>query len=250
MKNFLLGLNNNYPFVFYNLTHYIWIIIPIIGLYLMHQNRDKLYNINFKTKRRIVLSIISIMFLNMTIYYLPKIVYGVYDWKIDLPFHFCFIANYLFMYAVLFKNNNLYKIIYFLVFMGTIPTMLFPDLLESFDSFIFYHSFFSHHFFLLGVIFVYYAYDINITFDDMTKAFKFANAIFIIMFVFNNLFGTNYIMQKELPTHILELMPFLYEINYPIIILEATGIITLFIAYIPIYFNNRAKTNVIKETSC
>lgn len=244
MREFILGTNTDYPFVLFSATHYLWIIIPIVVICFMHKYRDKLYNLSCKTKRRISLMFVIFMLLNIEFYHLSKVIYGAYDWKVHLPFHFCFISGYLFMYAVLFKKKGLYKITYFLAYMGTIPTMLMPDLKESFDSFIFYSSFISHHVFMIGIMFIYYAYNFKIDFRDMINTFKLANVIFGVMFIFNMIFGTNYIMQKELPNHVLELLPFLYNFNYPIIVLELTGIIVMFIAYIPIYFNKQKQNDI------
>ena len=58
------------------------------------------------------------------------------------------------------------------------------------------------------------------------------------------IFGTNYIMQNSLPEFIMNLYPFLYYFNYPIILLEAVGLSVMFVAYIPIYLKNKEKDKI------
>lgn len=86
---------------------------------------------------------------------------------------------------------------------------------------------------------VYYLDDVEIKIGDLLKAIMYANLLFVIMYLFNNVFGTNYIMSKQLPNHILKLFPFLNRINTPIIILEIAGLVVALIAYIPVYLKHK-----------
>lgn len=181
------------------------------------------------------------MFLNMTIYYVSLIYYGEYTYKEHLPLHFCFIAGYLFMYTVLTKNEKLYKLVYFFAFMGPLPAMIWPDLKSSFDAFIFYQFILSHHLFLILNFYIFYSYEHDFSKKDILKALIVSNIYFGLIYIFNLIFGTNYIMQKSLPEHILRIYPWIYTINYPIILLEITGTLVCFIAYVPIYFKNRER---------
>lgn len=55
---------------------------------------------------------------------------------------------------------------------------------------------------------------------DIRRAFVWGNAIFGAVFLFNQVFGTNYIMTDQLPDHILQMFPFLQYVNIPILWLE------------------------------
>lgn len=242
MREFFLDENIIMPFKISGSIHLLCILSVIIGFVLIYKNKDKLEKMNENTKKKITLFIIITMFLNMKIYYIFKIIYGAYDWRIDLPFHFCFISGYLFMYSLLTKSHKLYKIVYFFAFAGPLPAILWPELKSTFDSFVFYQFYISHHFFLMANIFVFYTHNYKMGFNDVKRSFKIANFIFILVIIFNIFFNTNYIMHRKLPEHIIDLYPFLEGFNHPIIILELTGIIILALAYIPIYLKNREKT--------
>ena len=175
---------------------------------------------------------------NMLLYYGSYIYYGVYDWKVHLPLHFCFISGILFMIYLLNNKKNLYKIIFPLTFIGPLPAIFYPDLTSSFDYFVFYQYFISHHLLMIFSYFILYLDDFTIEFKDTIKTFILANIIFISMFIFNNIFNTNYIMSKKLPDFILNLYPFLRNI-WPPIILEITGIVVLFLISILTQIKNK-----------
>lgn len=175
----------------------------------------------------------------MTVYYLSKIVYGVYDFKVHLPFHFCFISNYLFIFAWFFKKEKLIKITYFLGYLGPIVAMIWPDS-PTYTSFVFYQFIISHHLLLMGNLFLYYAYNYKIEKKDMLKCLGFINVIFILISIFNLIFNTNYIMSNSLPEYFLNLYPIFRNLNYPALLLEISAVIIILIAYIPIYFNKKS----------
>lgn len=232
MKNFLIGKAD--PIIQFGPLHIFISLIVIIGIILIVKNKNRISNLNNKAKTYIRYFIVITMFLNMSVYYLSYIYYGIYDWKVHLPFHFCFISGYLFMFSVLFNKERLYKIAYYFAFFGPLPAMIWPDLNGGLNNFIFYQFFISHHFFFLANLFMYYSYNYKFKNKDSLNAFLTANCIFIFMMIFNNICGTNYIMSKSLPEYFLNMYPIFKSINYPFIILEITAIIIIFIANIPI----------------
>lgn len=239
IKEFFLDDIPGLGFGLFGPLHAILTLITIVIAVVLHKNRVKLINISSNGKRKISLILISLMFINMSIYYLSYIYYGVYDWKTNLPLHFCFISGYLFMYSILMKNIKLYKKVYLFAFLGPLPAIVFPDLTSSFDAFIFYQFIISHHVFLLSSLFIFYAYDLDIRFKDLLQSFMLGLSIFFGVFIFNKIFGTNYIMQNKLPDHILSMFPFLEDISSPIYALFSSGIVTFIISYLPIYFKNK-----------
>lgn len=231
MKNFFIDDQSISKFQLFGFLHISLMVLLIIGILLLVVNKEKIAKMNEKIKDKIRISIALILFLNMTIYYLTRIIYGVYDWKVHLPLHFCFIAGYLFMFAVIFKKWKLYKISYFMAFMGPLPAIIWPELYRTFDTYIFYQYLISHHFFLLSNLFILYAYSIKITKKDFIKTIIVVFTLFICMAIFNFFFHTNYIFSTEIPPHVLELYPFLVKFNYPVILIFLIGLIIMFLAY-------------------
>jgi len=243
IRDFFVGV---YPAIkAFGLEHIIISFLFIIGLVLIVINKKKIHNISSKNKRKITIYIISILFLNMTIYYLAKVFYGTFDYINNLPLHFCFISGYLFMYAWLTKNIKLIKLTYFCGFLGPFVAMIWPNP-PTYISYTFYQFIISHHFFFLGNLFLYYAYNYQIKKSDYFKVFIVVNIIFLTVGIFNAVFNTNYIMSKSLPEFFLNLYPFFRNYNYTVLWVELGGIVAALIAYIPVYFNKNKKfINVI-----
>lgn len=238
MREFFVDEVVGIPFSMFCKIHLILIMMTVFLFFLIVINQKRIFALKERTKKKIRIIVAIIMFLNMVIYYNGFAYYEIYDVKEHLPLHLCFIAGFTYMFALITGNAKLYKITYFLSFVGPLPAILWPDI-RSVDSFIFIQFIISHHFFLLSSFFLYYAYNIQITKKDMWKTFFITNAIFLFMIGFNSVFGTNYIMSKSFPEPFLNVYPFLRSFDYPVLLLELAGFIVMWIAYIPVYFRNK-----------
>lgn len=224
---------NEHPFVKYKpfgFIHCICILFVVVGLILIYTNRNKIMAMPEKKKRKILNIIAIIMLINMIIYNIAPHVFGYFDYKIHLPFQLCFISGYIFMFAILFKKDNLLKLTLFLSFIGPIPAILWPDLPSTFDDFNFWKYFISHHIFILASFFSYFALNYEIKLKDIIKAFIFANALVLIMMPFNIHFNTNYIYSSEIPANIVEMYPFIEKFP-PFLVIEITGLVIAILLY-------------------
>ena len=241
MREFFVDQIPGMQFTLFGPLHNALTFIVILGLYLIYYYRDEIRKISSKNKTILTYSFIIILYFNMFIYYNGFSYYGIYSWKNHLPIHFCYISSFSFMIAILLNKKNWLNVIYFFTFIGPLPAILWPKMVSSFDSFIFYQWIISHHFFLLGSFFIYYMYDLEITKKDFIKVFFVANLVFIGATIFNYLFDTNYIFSNEIPEYVFRLYPFLKSFNYPIILLEVTGMIMALVAYIPVILKNKER---------
>ncbi len=238
MKEFFGLVPGIFHFHLFGFWHIVMSVATLLAIFLIYHNREKLRKWKYHDKEaRYFIAIF--MFLNMVIYYVPMIIMGTWDWHVHLPLHLCFISGGLFMITMITENRKLYKLTYFLSFLGPLPAILFPDLTCGPDRFIFWQFFISHHFFLVASLYTLYVLDYKIEKRDLPRAFLGALCIFGIMFVFNLIFGTNYIMMNKLPDHMLKLFPFLVWFDHPMIWLMGTGILVCFLAYLPVYFWNK-----------
>lgn len=243
IKEFFLDETVGIPFHLFGIIHFGCLFVLALLFVLIYKNRQKIKKI--KNKKRVKLIMFIILMSNMVIWYGSYIYYGVYDIKVHLPLHFCFIAGNLFMIYLLTGYRKLYEVAFFFTFVGPLPAVIFPDLVSSFDSFIFYQYFISHHLLMVFSYFILYMDNFTITYKHAIQAYLYGNIIFITMMYVNEIFGTNYIMSKKLPDHIYNLFPIFYEIN-PFIILEITGMIVIAIIFIPVYIKNKEDLNVRK----
>ena len=224
IREFFVNETPKFLFKQFGLIHCIFISIPIIFLILIYKNRNKIAKIpKEKTKKILKISTI-ILLLNMLIFTFGFLYYGVFDYKRHLPFHLCFIANYMFMYGILFEKEWILKYTIFLCFIGPIPAILWPDMISTIDNFEWWQYVISHHFFIIISFFSYYALEYKVELKNYIKVFIFTNLLMFIMYPFNLIFNTNYIFSTEIPENVMVLYPWLKYFP-PMLTLEVVGLV-------------------------
>lgn len=245
LKEFFVNESPKFLFKQFGLIHNIFIIIPIIGLILIYINRNKISKIPKKKSKKILKIVAIILLLNMIIFTVGFLYYGVFDYKKHLPFHLCFIANYMFMYGILCEKEWILKYTIFLCFIGPIPAILWPDFISTIDNFEWWQYVLSHHLFILSSFFSYYALNYKIEKKDFIKTFVLTNFLMLIMYPFNLLFDTNYIFSTSIPDNVMALYPWLKYFP-PMITLEVVGLIISASLY---YFIFKKRNNELKKVS-
>lgn len=233
MREFFI---NEYPhFIFkpFGLIHNIFTIIALLAAIIIYLNRNKISKIKKETSWKILRISAIILLLNMIIYTFGNLYYGCFNYKEMLPFHLCFIANYMFMYGILFKKENILKLTIFISFIGPIPAILWPDLVSTIDNFNFWQLVISHHFFLNISLFSYYALGYKVRKIDYIKTFILLNTLMFISYPFNKLFNTNYIFTNYMPGNVVELYPFITKFPH-LLVLEILGLIISLLIYFTI----------------
>ncbi len=247
MKAFFGLVPGIFHFHLFGFWHIVMTTVMLCAIVFIYQNRERLRQWKYHD-RPARYAIAILMFLNMVVYYVPMIIMGTWDYHVHLPLHLCFISGGLFMITMLLGSRKLFKFVYFLSFLGPLPAILFPDLTCGPDRFIFWQFFISHHFFLTASLYTLFVLDYKIEKQDLPKALLGALGIFGIMFIFNHIFGTNYIMMNRLPAHMLKLFPFLVTFDYPIIWLMLTGFLVFYLAYLLTKWWNRKNAPEVLES--
>ena len=232
---------NDQPFVPYKpfgFIHITCILFVIVSLILIYINRNKISNLKEMTKRKILVTIATIMLINMIVYNIAPHLFGYFDYKIHLPFQLCFISGYMFMYGIFFKKERILKITFFLSFIGPIPAILWPDLPSTFDDFNFWKYFISHHIFICASFFSYYALNYKITKTNLLDVIIITQIMILVMMPFNIIFDMNYIYSAEIPSNIVEMYPFLKYI-IPIFAIEFIGVLIFILLYQLVKIRNK-----------
>lgn len=89
--------------------HIAQLTFVLLGIVLIYVFRDRLRRFGHEVLIRWLFA--GILFTNMTVYYGSKIIMGTYSWRKHLPFEFCFITGYIFMYILLSQNQKLWRVI-------------------------------------------------------------------------------------------------------------------------------------------
>lgn len=230
LREFFVNEHPRFLFKQFGLIHNIFIGAVIIALVIIYLNRNKIAKIPEKKSRRILKIIAIILLLNMLIYTFGNLYFGSFDYKEHLPLHLCFIANYMFIFALLFNKDNILKITILLSFLGPIPAILWPNLVSTIDNFNFWQYVISHHVFISASLFSYYALGYEVKFKDLVKTFFLVNALILIMYPFNVKFDMNYIFSTKIPDNVTALYPWLKYFP-PVLVLEVTGFIIIAFVY-------------------
>ncbi len=248
MSNFFSFEPGFFNFEVFGWIHILISILMIIGIILIYIYKDKIRKI--KNQNKIFRYTISaLMLVNMLIYYLEAIINGHYSLEVHLPFHLCFISGFFFIYTLITNNKKLFKYAYFFSFIGPLPAIILPDLITGFDRFIFWHFIISHHIFLMASLYCLFVLKWKVNKIDIIKSFVIANIYFLFIFIFNLIFGTNYVMTTQLPVHVIEMFPFLEGFNNPVFWLYLAGTVAIVIAYIPVKIINKKHRQEKEETS-
>ena len=224
LREFFVNEEPKFLFKQFGLIHIIFCLIPVIALIIIYLNRDKIAKIPKEKSKKILKVCAIILLLNMLIFTIGFLYYRVFDYKKHLPFHLCFIANYMFMYGILFDKEWILKYTIFLCFIGPIPAILWPDMVSTIDNYEWWQYVISHHFFISVSFFSYYALGYNVNFKDYIKVFIFTNILMLIMYPFNLTFDTNYIFSTKIPDNVMILYPWLKYFP-PMLVLEVVGLI-------------------------
>lgn len=231
LREFFVNEDPHFLFVPFGLIHNIFTFLAIISILVIYINRNKIAAINKKKSKKILKICAIILLLNMIIYTFGNLYYGSFDYREMLPFHLCFIANYMFIIAILLNKENILKLTIFISFIGPIPAILWPSLISTIDNFNFWQLVISHHFFMNVSLFSYYAYGYKVTKKDYLNVFILLNILLIIVYPFNKIFNTNYIFTNYFPDNVLKLYPWLEPL--PVVpVLEILGLTISFIIYV------------------
>lgn len=220
------GSSPGMEFNLFSPLYFAMLFIVLALTLLMYKFRTRLRQLKHKKALRYIFA--GILFANMTIYYGGLMYAGEYDIKKHLPLEFCFITGYILMYILITNNKKgYYTTLYYCTLIGPLPAMLFPNLSGSFDRYIFYQFFISHHFMLLVSFYCIIVFEYKVEVKSAFRAFLYGNIVFISVSILNTLWGSNFIMQQKLPDHIIELFPFVTYFNHPAFWLEACGLLML-----------------------
>lgn len=174
------------PFGF---LHILFMILVILGSVLIYIYRDWLRN--HPKERWIAVSLVLFGLFWELALYVWKIAHSDWTWYGGIPFFsLCGMTLYVGMAALLFKNFRLFEIGYFWTW-GAIASVLFPDILHSYDRFRFYQFMFGHMAFFYMFIYMIFIYRWRVTWKSFQLSTTTLFVIAILYTAMSNLTGEN-----------------------------------------------------------
>ena len=161
--------------------------------------------------------------------------YVVGRWTIQtmLPLHLCSLLVWMGGLMLMTKSYRIYEFVYFLGIGGAIQALATPDLgIYGFPHFRFFQTFLSHGLIITSAIFMTIVERFRPTWKSILRVAIWTNIYVVIIYFVNIAIDSNYLMINYKPDtpSLLDLLP-----EWPIYILymEAIGIVTCLLLYLP-----------------
>ena len=156
-----------------------------------------------------------------------------------LPLHLCSALVWLGAIMLITKNYQVYEFMYLMGIGGAIQALATPDLgIYGFPHFRFFQTFISHGLIVTSAIYMTIVEEFRPTWKSLIRVAIWMNIYAVIIFLINNAIGSNYLMVNGKPDtpSLLDLLP-----PWPVYILymEAIGIITVLVLYLPFALRDR-----------
>jgi len=192
MKSFFLNQNNDLIIEIFSLEHFLLILLTLLFSLLLIINKQKFINLNYKGKRKLQLILAFILFINFILRRGTFIYYNVYDWHYHLDINFCNFTSILYFVYFIFDNKKIYKICYYMTFVGPLLAILLPSVNITPLNYSFYSFLILHHFiFIVNIVFI-YVENIKFNNNEFYHIVVFIAIYFFGIYIFNIFFDTKY----------------------------------------------------------
>lgn len=222
------------PFILFSRQHLIMLVLTAFIAVLLYLFRRPLQNRSEKSKRRLRLSLASILLLSEISLYIWYAKTGVWDIAGSLPFHLCTITLWLSIFMLVRRSYSLYEIAYFTGLAGAGQALLTPELFYPFPHYRFFHFFIAHMAIILSCLYMTWVEGFRPTLKSVGKTMVFLNASLIIVIPINALTGGNYMFMARKPENP-SLIDFLGPYPWYILSLEFVALFFLLLFYLPFH---------------
>ena len=234
MEKFFAG---NYPgpaFEFLGTAH----IAALACLVLLNLYLIRFRNADDKTKSKIRWTLALILWGNEIGWHYWNYAVGKWTLQTMLPLQVCSILVWLGALMLVTKNYRIYEFMYLMGIGGAIQALATPDLgIYGFPHFRFFQTFISHGLIITSAIYMTVVEGLRPTWKSILRVAIWMNIYMVIVYPINIYLGSNYLMinGKSNTPSLLDLLP-----PWPVYILymEALGIITFLILYLPFAFKD------------
>ncbi|MCP4141009.1 MAG: TIGR02206 family membrane protein [Chloroflexi bacterium] len=175
--------------------------------------------------------------------------YFYHEWTIQkmLPLHICSILIWLSAWMLIKKSHRIYEFAYFLGIGGALQAILTPDAgIYGFPHYRFFQTFIGHGFIIIAAIYMTLVEEMRPTWKSLLRVFAITNIYMVAVYFINSSIGSNYLYLNHKPptASLLDMLP-----DWPIYLLymEAIGIVTCLILYIPFIIKDWWDNRGLKE---
>ncbi|HKI54216.1 MAG TPA: TIGR02206 family membrane protein [Anaerolineales bacterium] len=217
------------PFELFGRSHIaaLLLLVALNTLLILSKNAED------KTKNMIRWVLALILLANEIAWHVWNIAVGKWNIQTMLPLHLCSVLVWLGTVMLVTKNYRIYEFMYLMGIGGAIQALATPDLgIYGFPHFRFFQTFISHGLIVTSAIYMTVVEGFRPTWKSVLRVAVWMNVYMVIIYFINDAIGSNYLMVNGKPNtpSLLDLLP-----PWPIYIIymEAIGLITVLILYLP-----------------
>lgn len=217
------------PFVLFSAPH----LAALLSLFLLNIGLLRFKGAPENIRRRVCITLAVVLWLDEATGHVWNLYHRHWSIQTMLPLHLCSILIWLSGFMLITRNYRIYEFIYFLGIGGAFQYLVTPDLgIYGFPHFRYFQAFLSHGLLLTSGLYMTTVEGFRPTWKSMLRVAVWSNIYMAVIFPINVLIGSNYLMINGKPAtaSLLNLLP-----PWPIYILymEAIGIVTCLILYLP-----------------
>ncbi len=161
-------------------------------------------------------------------------------WTIQemLPLHLCSVFIWLTMVMLVTRSYRIYEFAYFLGIGGALQALVTPNHGFGFPHYRFFQSFFAHAPIVLGAIYMTVVEGYRPTGRSLLRVAVGTNLYLVLVYGVNVLIGSNYMFVNR-KTGAASLLDFLGPWPWYILGMEAVGLVTCLVLYLPFFIADR-----------
>ena len=230
------------PFYFLGVAHLIALfIIVALNIYLLrYKTKDE------AARNKVRWAMAIILWVNELGFHIWNALVGQWTLQTMIPLHVCSVLVWLGGVMLVTKNYTIYEFAYFMGIGGALQALLTPDLgIYGFPHYRFFQTFISHGLIVTSAIYMTTVEGFRPTWKSFGRVFVGMNIYMIVVFFINLAIGSNYmfIAHKPETASLLDVLP---AWPWYILWLEAIGMLTCLILYIPFIIKDwRTKAQVV-----
>jgi len=222
-------------FAFMGIAHLIALLsIVLLNIYLLRYRTKSESN---RSKIRWTMAII--LWVNEVGWHIWNASVGQWNIQTMIPLHVCSVLVWLGGVMLVTKNYTIYEFAYFMGIGGALQALLTPDLgIYGFPHYRFFQTFISHGLIVTSAIYMTTVEGFRPTWKSFGRIFVGMNIYLLIVFFINQAIGSNYMFVAHKPetASLLDALP---AWPWYILWLEAIGLLTCLILYIPFIIKDR-----------
>jgi hypothetical integral membrane protein (TIGR02206 family) len=222
------------PFILFSTPH----LAALLALLLLNIGLLRFKNTPGNIRRKLRLSMAIVIWLAETSWQVWNLFSGHWSIQYMLPLNLCSALIWLSGLMLITRNYTLYEFIYFLGIGAAFQYLMTPDLgIYGFPHFRYFQTFLSHGLLLTSGVYMTTVEGFRPTWKSMLRVAFWINLYMAVIYPLNVLIGSNYLMinGKLATASLLDLLP-----PWPIYILymEAIGVLTILILYLPFFIKD------------